>query len=115
MKDNSIITHQAINFAWITFQKHYRLLIVILLTVFGAWVALELLVIAGQRFGILWWTAAHLAFFFIFVGIEVGFLQTCFALYDGKEPTFPDTFGYLSFGLKFLVGQILYLLLRAYP
>ena len=111
MKDNSIITHQAVNFAWTAFKKHYRLLAAILLTLFGTWVALEILVIAGQRFGILWWTVAHLGFFFIFAGIEVGFLQACFALYDGKEPTFAYTFGYLALGLKFLAGQILYLLI----
>jgi hypothetical protein len=111
VKHNSIIIHEAINFAWTTFKKHYPLLTAILLTIFGAWVVLEIIVIAGQRFGLVWWTVAHLAFFFIFAGIEVGFVQACFALYDGKEPTFTDTFGYLPLGLKFLAGQVLYLLI----
>jgi len=92
MKQNSIIIRQAIEFAWTTFKKHYGLLTAILLTIFGAWVALEIIVIAGQRFGILWWTVAHLVFFIIFAGIEVGFTQACIALYDGKEPTFAGHF-----------------------
>ena len=111
MKHNSIVIHQAVNFAWATYKKHYRLFTAILLTIFGTWAVLEIIVIAGQRFGILWWTLAHLAFFFIFAGIEVGFIQACFDLYDGKEPIFSDTFRHLSFGLKFLAGQVLYLLI----
>ena len=111
MNDTSMITRQAIDFAWTAFKKHSLLLIAILLTIVVAWVALEVIVITGQRFGILWWTAVHLAFFFILAGIEIGFIQACFALYDGKEPTFADTFRHLSSGLHFLVGQTLYLLM----
>jgi hypothetical protein len=111
VKLNSIIIHQAVNFAWATFKKHFGLLIAILLTILGAWIALEIVVIAGQRFGILWWTAAHLAFLVIFAGIEVGFIRTCFALYNGEKPAFANAFGLFTLGLKFLAGQTLYLLM----
>jgi hypothetical protein len=111
VKLNSIIIHHAVNFAWATFKKHYGLLIAILLSILGAWIALEIVVIAGQRFGILWWIAAHLAFLVFFAGIEVGFIRTCFDLYNGEKPVFADIFRHLSLGLKFLAGQTLYLLM----
>ncbi len=111
MKRYPISVGQAVNFAWPTFRRRFGLFTAILLTIFGAWVALEIVVIAGQRFGNVLWAVAHLAFLIFFAGIEVGFLQICLALYDGGEPTFADTFRRLAWGPKFLAGQILYLLM----
>jgi hypothetical protein len=108
---NPISIRQAVNFAWPTFKQHYGLFTAILLTIVGAWVALEIVVIAGQRFGIVWWVVAHVAFFILFAGIEVGFLRICLALYDGGKPTFADTFRHLALGPKFLASQVLYLLM----
>lgn len=110
MKRNPISIRQAFNFAWPIFKKRFGLFAAVLLTIFGAWVALEIVVIAGQRFGILLWAAVHLTFLIFVAGIEVGFLQICLALYDGGEPTFADTFKHLALGPKFLAGQLLYLL-----
>lgn len=101
---------QAFNFAWPIFKKRFGLFTAVLLTIFGAWVALEIVVIAGQRLGIVLWAVAHLAFFIFVAGLEVGFLQICLALCDGGEPTFADIFTHLALGPKFLAGQILYLL-----
>jgi hypothetical protein len=101
---------QAFNFAWPIFKKHFGLFTAVLLTIFGAWVALEIVVIAGQRLGIVLWVVAHLAFLVFVAGVEVGFLRICLALCDGKEPTFADIFTHLALGPKFLVGQILYVL-----
>ena len=81
------------------------------LTILGAWVALEIVVIAGQRFGILWWVVMHLAFLIFVAGVEVGLLQICLSLCDGAEPTFADTFTHLALGPRFLAGQMLYLLM----
>jgi hypothetical protein len=54
----------------------------------------------------------HLAFLIFVAGIEVGFLQICFALHDaGEEPTFADIFRHLALAPKFLAGQVLYLLM----
>jgi hypothetical protein len=106
-----ISIRQAFNFAWPIFNKRFSLFTAVLLTVFGAWVALEIIVITGQRFGILLWAGAHLAFLIFVAGIEVGFLQICFALHDGGEPTFADIFRHLALAPKFLAGQVLYLLM----
>lgn len=111
MKTHPLSIRQAISFAWSSFKKRYRLFTTILLTIFGAWVVLEIVVIAGQRLGIWLWIAAHLAFLIFFAGIEVGFLQICNTLYDGGEPTFADTFKCLDLGPKFLVCQIIYFLI----
>lgn len=109
MKRNPISIRQAFNFAWPIFKKRFGLFTAVLLTIFGAWVTLEIVVIAGQRFGVLLWAVVHLAFLIFVAGIEVGFLEICLALCDGGEPTFADTFRHLALGPKFLAGQILYL------
>jgi hypothetical protein len=106
-----ISIRQAFNFAWPIFKRRFGLFTAVLLTIFGAWVALEIVVITGQRFGILLWTVMHVAFLIFVAGVEVGFLQICLALYDGGEPTFADTFTHLALGPKFLAGQMLYLLM----
>ena len=113
VKRNPISIRQAFNFAWPIFKKRFGLFTAVLLTIFVAWVSLEIVVIAGQRFGILLWAAVHLAFLIFVAGIEVGFLRICLALYDGGEPTFADTFKHLAIGPKFLAGQVLYLFMVA--
>jgi hypothetical protein len=113
VKDNPISVGQAFNFAWPIFKKRFGLFTAVLLTIFGAWVALEIVVIAVQRFGILLWALMHLAFLIFVAGVEVGFLRICLALYEGGEPTFADTFKHLAMGPKFLAGQMLYLLMVA--
>ncbi|HVS87391.1 MAG TPA: hypothetical protein VHF01_04105 [Candidatus Acidoferrum sp.] len=113
MNRNPISISQAANFAWHAFKKRYGLFAAVLLTILGAWAALEIVVIAGQRLGILLWAVAHLAFLIFFAGIEVGILQICLALYDGREPTYADAFTHMAWGPKFLAGQMLYLLMVA--
>ncbi len=108
---NMLSIKLAVDFASSTVKNRFGLFTAILLTIFGAWVALEMVVIAGQPFGIVVWAVAHLAFLIFFAGIEVGFLQIGLALYNGEEPTFADTFKYLALGPKFLAGQIVYLLM----
>jgi uncharacterized membrane protein len=60
---------------------------------------------------ILLWSAAHLAFLLFFANVEIGFLQICLGLYDGREPKFADTFAHWSLSLEFLAGQIFFLLM----
>jgi hypothetical protein len=108
LKRHSISVHQAASFAWPAFKRYYRLFTTGLLAIFAAWVALEIVVIAGQQFGILVWALAHIAFLIFFAGIEVGLIKISFAVYDGQEPTFSDLFAHLALGLKFLAGQLLY-------
>jgi hypothetical protein len=101
----------AFDFAWPTLKRRFGLFTAVLLTILAAWVVLEIVVIAGQRFGIVLWAVMHLAFLIFFAGVELGLLQICRALSDGKDPVFADTFAHLPLGLKFLAAQILYLLL----
>lgn len=110
MERSPISIRQAFSFAWPMFKKRFGLFTAVLLIVFGAWVALEIVVIAGQRFGILLWVVMHLVFLIFVAGMEVGLIQVCLALYDGEEPTFADSFTHLALGPKFLIGQTLYLL-----
>jgi hypothetical protein len=71
MKCIPISIRQAFNFAWPVFKQRFGLFTAVLLTIFTAWVTLEIVVIAGQRFGILLWGMMHLAFFIFVAGIEV--------------------------------------------
>ncbi len=111
MKDDTISIRQAFKIASPILKKRFGLFTAVLLTIFAAWVALEIVVIAGQRFGILFWAAAHVAFLIFAAGVEVGFLQICLALCDGGKPTYADAFTQLILGPKFLAGQMLYLLM----
>jgi hypothetical protein len=101
----------AFDFAWPALKQRFGLFSAVLLTILAAWVVLEIVVIAGQRFGIVLWAVMHLAFLIFFAGAELGFLQICRALRDGKDPAFADTFAYFPLGPKFLAAQILYLVL----
>ena len=111
------LTHQpisirnAVQFAWPAFKKHGGLFTEIFLTVFAAWAALEVVVISGQRFGLVLWTLAHMAFLYLFAGVEVGLLRICLDVSEGKEPGYRDAFRHLAIGPQFLAGQLLYVLM----
>jgi len=111
VKDDRISIRQAFKIASPILKKRFGLFTAVLLTLFGTWVALEIVVIAGQRLGILLWAAAHVAFLIFAAGVEVGLLQICLALCDGGRPTYADAFTQLALGPKFLAGQMLYLLM----
>ncbi len=110
MKHRPISMRHAFDFAWPSLKKRFGLFTAVLLTILAAWVVLEIVVIAGQRFGMVLWAVMHLAFLIFVAGVELGLLQICRALRDGKVPTFADTFAHLFLGPKFLAAQILYLL-----
>jgi hypothetical protein len=109
VKRSSLSLQQAFSFAWSTFKKHYGLFTLIMLTLLGAWLALEIVVVASQGFGVLWWAAAHLVFFVLFAGLEAGFLQVCLALHDGKAVSFIGIFASLNQGPRFFAAQCFYL------
>ena len=110
-KNRPISMRHAFGIAWPALKKHFGLFTAVLLTTFGAWVVLEVVVIAGQRFGILLWAIMHLAFLIIFAAMELGLVQICRALSDGKAPAFAETFTCLPLSPKFLAAQVLYLLI----
>lgn len=106
MNTNSI--RHAFGFVWTTFKANIGLLTACILTFFASWVVLEVLVIAGQQLGFLWWLATHLSFFVVFAGLEVGFIRICLDLHDGKQVTYIDIFRELRQGANFLLVQLIY-------
>jgi hypothetical protein len=108
MKSRSISVHRALAFAWPTFKKHWWLFLAMLLSVLAAWIVLEVVVITGQRFGLLLWIAAHLAFLIFFACVQIGFLRTCLALRDHRAVAFADAFAPFSLGIRFLAALALY-------
>ncbi len=113
MKHRPTSIRHAFNFAWPILKKHFGLFTAVLLTMFAAWVVLEVVVIAGQRLGMLLWAVMHLAFLVFFAGLELGLVQICRAFLDGKVPKFADSLAYLRLGPEFLAAQILYVLMVA--
>ena len=102
---------RAFDFAWKTVRQQFGLFTALILTFFASWVILEVIVITGQRFGILLWMAAHLLFFFVFTGMEIGFIRMCLATYDGKQIRYSDIFGGLWLGIDFFFVQLVYLVI----
>ena len=51
---------------------------------------------------------AHLSFFIVFAGMEVGFVQICLAIHDGKQVFYSDIFRGLPLGARFLAVQLVY-------
>ncbi len=100
----------AFDFAWGVFKEHYGLFMGIIMTFFASWVILEVIVIAGQRFGILLWAVAHLGFFILFAGLEVGFIRICLTLQYAKQASYSDVFRGLGLAVKFCAVQLVYIL-----
>ncbi len=84
--------HKAFDFAWIMFRKQLGLFTAILLMFFALWVILEVIVVVGQRFGFFLWVVAHLSFFVILAGLEMGLIRMCLAAHDGKQIHYSDLF-----------------------
>jgi hypothetical protein len=109
MGRNQISIGEAVDFARSAYGRRWRLFTIVLLTMLGAWVVLEVLVFTTQRLGILAWALEHIAFLLCFAGIEVGLLRISLALADGRNPRLADALNQFSFAPAFLVGQLLYL------
>jgi hypothetical protein len=108
VRPNHPSIRKAIHFAWKVYKEHVGLFTACMLTFFASWVVLEIIVIAGQRFGILLWAAAHLSFFVLLAGLEVGFVQICLMLHDGKQVRYMDLFRELRLGVHFFLVQSSY-------
>jgi hypothetical protein len=92
-------------------KRRFGLFAAVLTTMFAAWVTLEVVVIAGQRFGIVLWVVAHLAFLIFFASVQFGLVRACLALHAGADPTFADVLAHLRAGPKFLLAELLYFLM----
>ena len=104
---------KAFDFAWLTLRNHFGLFIALMLTFFASWLLLEVIVVAGQRLGVYLWSAAHLSFFVVFAGMEIGFIRICLASYDGKELRYSDIFSAWRLGIHFFFVQWIYFVIMA--
>jgi len=108
VRPNRPSIRKAFQIAWKIYKEHVGLFTACMSTFFASWVVLEIIVIAGQRFGALLWLTAHLSFFIVFAGMEVGFMQICLGIHAGKQLRYADLFRELRFGAHFLFVQISY-------
>ena len=111
MDQNLISLRDAFTFARIKYKNHYLLFIAIMFTFFAIWVLLEIIVFAGQKLGIVFWAVAHLVFFMVFAGLQVGFIQICLAVVEGRAVSYSNLFSSLSLGVRFFMAQLFYLAL----
>jgi hypothetical protein len=106
---NQISIGEAVDFAWSAYRRRWGPFTGVLVAMLGAWVVLEIVVVATARLGILAWVLAHIAFLLCFAGMEVGLLRIGLALEDGRNPRLADAFKHFNLGPSFLAGQLLYL------
>ena len=108
VNSNQPSIRMAFDFAWMTFKKQIGLFTAFMLTFFTLWVVVEVAVVAGQRFGLLLWVIAHLGFFVIFAGLEIGLIRVCLGFQDGKQIHYSEIFRELHLGISFLFVQLAY-------
>jgi uncharacterized membrane protein len=72
--------------AWKAFKSYPRVFVISMLALFATWVALEVAVVALQRFGVVVWLILHLAFFVFFSGLMLGLHRMALETMDGQAP-----------------------------
>jgi uncharacterized membrane protein len=108
LTSNPTSIRQTFKIAWALYKKHYRLFIASIFVFFASWLLLELIVIAGQRFGFFLWLVAHISFFIVFAGLQIGFLYIGLAIIDRQKPTLSKIFSKLNTGPKAFAAWLLY-------
>lgn len=94
--------------AWKAFKSYPRVFLISMLILFGSWAALEVAVVALQRFGVVVWLILHLAFFVFFSGLMVGLHRIALETIDGKAPKLADLTALLGRGPTFLLAFCIY-------
>lgn len=94
--------------AWKAFKSYPRVFLISMLILFGSWAALEVAVVALQRFGVVVWLILHLAFFVLFSGLMVGLHRIALETIDGKAPKLADLTAVLGRGPTFLLAFCIY-------
>jgi uncharacterized membrane protein len=94
--------------AWKAFKSHPRVFVISMLILFGSWTALEVAVVALQRFGVVVWLILHLAFFVFFSGLMVGLHRIALETVDGKAPKLANLTALLGGGPTFLLAFCIY-------
>lgn len=103
---DTILPHFGIG--WKIFKAHPGVFVASMLALFASWAVLEVAVITLQNLGIVIWLILHLAFFFLFSGLMVGFHQLALRAVEGKKPELSVLFGSLNRGPTFLLATFLY-------
>jgi uncharacterized membrane protein len=94
--------------AWKAFKSYPRVFLISMLILFGSWAALEVAVVALQRFGVVVWLILHLAFFVFFSGLMVGLHRIAQETVDGKAPKLANLTSLLGRGPTFLLAFCIY-------
>src|SRR5678815_4635624 len=102
----SVILHFGIG--WRTYKAHAGVFIISMLTLLAAWIVLEIAVITLQNLGLVVWLILHLAFFFFFAGLMVGFHRLTLRAVEGKAPELSTLTGSLNRGPTFLLAATIY-------
>jgi uncharacterized membrane protein len=92
--------------AWRHYRIHAGLLMLCFLTIVGAWVVLELLVMWGNRLGVLYNLALHFLFLVAAAGLQAGFLKIALDINDGETVGYRRLFSKLRNGPSFLAAQV---------
>ena len=111
MRSPNISFRQSIHWAWTQFKDNPTFYIGTVLTFFASWVILELIVIAGQKLGAIFNLAVHITFLIVFSGLQLGFTKICMDIYAGNNPPYMELFNSINQGAKFLIAQLIYLLM----
>ena len=85
-----------------------RIFIFSMLILFASWAALEVAVVALQRFGVIVWLILHLAFFVFFSGLMLGFHRIALESVNGKAPKLANLTALLGRGPTFLLAFCIY-------
>ena len=102
----SVILHFGIG--WRTYKAHAGVFIISMLTLLAAWIVLEIAVITLQNLGLVVWLILHLAFFFFFARLMVGFHRLTLRAVEGKTPALSTLTGSLNRGPTFLLAATIY-------
>lgn len=100
-------------FAWSAYRQYLGLFTALMLLMLAAWVVLEVLVIAGQSLGIVWWAVAHASFLVTFAGLEAALVSACLDLAWGGRSTLAGALRQGIVAPQFLAGQVMYLVIVA--
>jgi uncharacterized membrane protein len=79
-----------------------------MLILFASWAALEVAVVALQRFGVVVWLILHLAFFVFFSGLMLGLHRIALETVNGKVPKLANLTALLGRGPTFLLAFCIY-------
>jgi hypothetical protein len=107
----SISFRQSFHWAWTKFKDNPIFYIGIVLTFFASWVILELIVVAGQKLGVIFNLVAHITFLIVFSGMQLGFTKICLAIYADENPSYMELFKSIHQGAKFLIAQLVYMVM----